>query len=373
MTPTKSLLLSAALVVATLFALIAPAMAHQTAASTLIVHIKPEAREVDHLVSVSARDLAHHIGLVGEAEEPATEQLLAATATLVASLSADLVLTNDGVRCEAIEEKLVMTEGLAERVNFLKVVRCERPLGEVTIENRIMLTAPGGYRHFGRVQLGEEVFTTVFDGQFPSYTMHLGEPGADGGATATTSTLDVFVRYLWQGLLHIIIGFDHVLFVICLLFAVTTFRRLLIVVSAFTLGHSVTLGLSALDIFTLPEGLIEPLIALSIAYVAAENIYRKGADVPYLFATTAVFGLIHGFGFSYVLRDEVGLPTGALVEALFAFNVGVELGQLVIVALCFPLLQAARKRGWHPHLVRAASGAILLLALFWLVTRILGI
>ncbi len=343
-----------------------------------MVHVKPETREVDQFISLPARDLAHDLGVIAESETPEAGQLLAIQDKIVAALSADLTVLNNGSKCETIEEKLVMVETLAERVSFMKVVRCADELGELKLENKIMLTAVGGYRHFGRIQLGEEVFTTVFDSQFPTYTMNLGDgvavaDGANPGTSgATVSAGSVFVRYLWQGLLHILIGFDHVLFVVCLLFASTSFRRLLVVITAFTIGHSITLSLSALDLFTLPDTLIEPLIALSIAYVAVENLYRRGKDVPYLYMTTLAFGLIHGFGFSYVLRDEVGLPTQALLPALFSFNAGVEIGQIAIVAICFPLLALVRGREWYPNFVRVVSGGTLVLAVYWLVTRIFG-
>lgn len=360
---------------------ISEASAHQTASSTLMVHVKPETREVDQFISVASRDLAHHLGMIEESETPDAAQLLEAQAQFVAALSAELTVRNNGAVCEPVQEKLVMLETLAERVSFLKTVRCAENLGELIFENRVMLTSVGGYRHFGRIQLGEEVFTTVFDTKFPTYTMQVhGEEASGAGseragaasAGASVSTWDVFVRYLWQGLLHILIGLDHVLFVICLLFAATNFKRLLLVVTAFTAGHSITLTVSALDWFTLPDTVIEPLIALSIAYVAVEILYRRGKDVPYLYLTTLFFGLIHGFGFSYVLRDEVGLPTQALLPALFSFNAGVEIGQIAIVAVCFPLLGLVRGRSWYPQLVRAVSALILVLSVYWLVTRIFG-
>lgn len=352
------------------------AHAHQTDSSTLMVHVKPETQQVDLFISVSARDLGHDLGILTESEEPGLMKMLANQSKFIAELSADLTVRNNGSECKAIEENLVMLESLVERVSFMKVVHCADELGELQFENKVMLTTVGGYRHFGRIQLGEEVFTTVFDNQFPTYTMQLNEGGAaatkGGGSGARVSAGSVFVRYLWQGLLHILIGFDHVLFVICLLFAATNFRRLLVVVTAFTVGHSITLSLSALNLFTLPDTIIEPLIALSIAYVAIENLYRRGKDIPYLYLTTLAFGLIHGFGFSYVLRDEVGLPTQALLPALFSFNAGVEIGQVAIVAVCFPLLALVRNRDWYPNLVRVVSAATLILAVYWLVTRIFG-
>ncbi|MFU8807000.1 MAG: HupE/UreJ family protein [Bradymonadaceae bacterium] len=350
------------------FGLAVPVAAHQTAQSNVLIHVKPETRQVDFLLSVASRDVAHYLGLIEEVDVPDQELMEGATADIIAFLDAQLVARNDGVICPTTEARIVRTGPLTERTNFLKAVECEEPLGEVNLESRAMLDAVGGYRHFGRVQVGEDVYPTVFDTQFPDYILHLGVDD-EGGVTVETSALDTFLRYLWQGILHIVIGFDHVLFVLCLLLAARRFRQLLFIITAFTLGHSVTLVVSALDVFTLPESLIEPIIALSIAYVAAENLLRKG-EVPYLYATALVFGLVHGFGFSYVLRDELGLPTEALVPALVSFNLGVEVGQLAIVALAYPALLWARTKGWYPTMLRWGSATILVIALYWLVSRV---
>jgi hydrogenase/urease accessory protein HupE len=345
-----------------------PAEAHQTAQAQTIVNVKPEERKAEFLVSLSSRDIAHYLGLIEEADEPTQALMEGAIADLVAYLDARVLATNGGQPCPSIEARILRTGPLTERTNFLKEVECERPLGTVTIVNQVMLDAVGGYRHFGRIQVAEEIYATVFDAQFSDYVLHIGAD-EDGSVTVTTSAFDAFVRYLWQGILHIVIGIDHVLFILCLLLAARRFRQLLLIVTAFTIGHSVTLVLSALDVFTLPDTLVEPIIALSIAYIAAENLWRKG-EVPYLYTTALVFGLVHGFGFSYVLRDELGLPTHALVPALVSFNVGVEIGQLAIVALAYPLIRWGRTRESYPLVLRWGSVAILALAIFWFVTRL---
>lgn len=346
----------------------APAAAHQTAQSHTIIHVKAEERQVDFLLSLASRDVAHYLELIEEGDTPTQALMEASIPAIVSLLDGQLIARNDGELCATTEARIVRTGPLTERINFLKAALCESPLGEVVVENRAMFDAVGGYRHFGRIQVGEEIYATVFDQQFPDYMLHF-ETDEAGEIQVQVNLWSTVLTYLWQGILHIVLGLDHVLFVLCLLLAARRFRQLLLIITAFTVGHSVTLVLSALDIFTLPDTLVEPIIAISIAYVAAENLLRKG-EVPYLYATALVFGLVHGFGFSYVLRDELGLPTQALVPALLSFNVGVELGQIAIVALAYPLIKWGRDKDVYPKILQWGSATILVIALYWFVTRI---
>jgi hydrogenase/urease accessory protein HupE len=351
-----------------LLSLAAPAAAHQTAQSHTIIDVKAEERQVDFLLSLATRDVAHYLELIEEGETPSQALMEAAIPAIVTFLDGQAVARNGGEVCPTTEARIVRTGPITERINFLKVAHCEAPLREVVIENRVMFDAVGGYRHFGRIQVGEEIYATVFDQQFPDYMLHF-EIDDEGTIQAQLNLWTTLLTYLWQGILHIVLGFDHVLFVLCLLLAARRFRQLLLIITAFTMGHSVTLVLSALDVFTLPDTFVEPIIAISIAYVAAENLWRKG-EVPYLFATALIFGLVHGFGFSYVLRDELGLPTQALVPALLSFNVGVELGQIAIVALAYPLITWGRDKDAYPKILQWGSATILGVALYWFVTRI---
>jgi hydrogenase/urease accessory protein HupE len=173
-----------------------------------------------------------------------------------------------------------------------------------------------------------------------------------------------------MGVEHILLGFDHLVFLLGLILVGGKWRSLLLVVTAFTVAHSVTLALAALGIWAPSPRIVEPAIALSIAYVGVENYFVKDADGRW--RITLPFGLVHGFGFAGALQ-EVGLPEGDVPKALFLFNVGVELGQLAVLAVTLPLLAAARRRGWlTARGVKAASAAIVLLGVFWFVTRVAG-
>lgn len=159
-------------------------------------------------------------------------------------------------------------------------------------------------------------------------------------------------RFIAEGVHHIFIGPDHILFVVGLLFLGGSVRALLRIVTAFTLAHSVTLALAATGVLSPPARLIESVIALSIVYIGAANLLAKPDRPDRRALVAALFGLVHGFGFANVLR-ELGLPREALAWSLVSFNVGVEIGQACIVLAVAPLLALLRSR--RP---RAASGVV---------------
>jgi hydrogenase/urease accessory protein HupE len=183
-------------------------------------------------------------------------------------------------------------------------------------------------------------------------------------------TFAVVRRFVSSGVEHILIGPDHLLFLVGLLLLGGTLRQLILVVSAFTVAHSVTLSLAALSILSPPARLIEPAIALSIVYVGADNLMvRGGRDVRAWIAFA--FGFIHGFGFANVLA-EMDLPRRALGWTLFSFNLGVELGQLVVVVLVAWALARLRSRSeWASRrLVLAGSIVVMVAGTYWFIERV---
>src|SRR5438876_916754 len=143
---------------------------------------------------------------------------------------------------------------------------------------------------------------------------------------------------------------------------------LLKIITAFTLAHSVTLALAVLNVVVLPDRLVEAVIALSIAFVAAENLFLNPV-VSRRWLVSFCFGLVHGFGFSSALR-ELGLPRQGLVLSLLGFNLGVEAGQALVVALALPALVMLRRTGWEPRMVTSSSLAILVIGLVLFVERV---
>ena len=208
----------------------------------------------------------------------------------------------------------------------------------------------------------------------PAWTVSLKEPGP----------WQQFLRFTQEGVWHIWIGIDHILFLVALLLpSVLRFKQgkwhpassfkeaffnVIKVVTAFMVAHSITLTLAALNIVTLPSRLVESVIALSVVLAALNNIFPV---VSHRVWTVAFgFGLIHGFGFANVLAN-LQLPTNTLAVALFSFNIGVEIGQLAIVAVFFPIIFLIREQAFYqPIKLRLGSAVISLIACGWIVDRV---
>jgi hydrogenase/urease accessory protein HupE len=184
-------------------------------------------------------------------------------------------------------------------------------------------------------------------------------------------------RYLVAGIEHIFLGYDHIAFLVAVVLWARRLVPVIKIVTAFTIAHSITLSLATLNVVVIPGAIVEPAIAASIVYVAMENFFTRNIDRRW--RVTLAFGLIHGFGFAGALR-EIGLPTGAVVTALAAFNIGVEIGQVAIVSIVFPALIALdrfmavdkNKPSRAATLVYALSGLICLIGSYWFLTRVLS-
>ncbi len=227
------------------------------------------------------------------------------------------------------------------------------------------------------------VHLTVLNAESLSGERQILEPGARSApvlleavpeAAETTShvRLETAGRYLALGFWHIVPeGLDHILFVLGLFLLSAHWRPLLWQVSAFTLAHTLTLALSTYGLVQLPAEIVEPLIALSIVYVAVENLLTRDLK-PWRPVVVFVFGLLHGLGFAGVL-GELGLPAQDRLAALLAFNVGVELGQLSVIVVAFAAVGWLRQRPWYrARIVIPASIVIALTGLTWAIQRTLG-
>ncbi|HJY42082.1 MAG TPA: HupE/UreJ family protein [Steroidobacteraceae bacterium] len=221
------------------------------------------------------------------------------------------------------------------------------------------------------------VMVKVFwsDGQGRVYTFTTAQKTAQlyGSAEDKRGMGEIARAYTVLGVEHILSGFDHLMFVIALLFLVGFNRKLLFTITAFTLAHSLTLALSALGLLTLRSPPVEATIALSIVLVAAEALHRQQTLSRRWPAVVAfLFGLVHGLGFAGALQ-EIGLPQKHLAVALLTFNVGVEIGQLLVVGLAFALYRALSR---VPQFVMARTPALYAIgtiAAYWSFTRIVAI
>ncbi len=180
--------------------------------------------------------------------------------------------------------------------------------------------------------------------------------------------------YLALGVEHLLLGFDHVLFVLGLLFLVSGRWRLVRTITSFTLAHSITLALSVTGLVTLSQGMVEALIALTILYLAVEiSVTDRPMEYPEFIAF--VFGLLHGLGFAGALR-EIGLPDDAIFASLLLFNVGIEIGQLLVIAVALTLAALARRSGMQsgiPHLRWIPVYAMGSTSVYWVITRTMAL
>ncbi|HLW48627.1 MAG TPA: HupE/UreJ family protein [bacterium] len=188
------------------------------------------------------------------------------------------------------------------------------------------------------------------------------------GAPAVWQTAGGFVR---MGIEHILTGYDHMLFLLSLLMVGATLPQLLRIVTAFTVAHSITLSLAVLGLVDLPLRWVESAIALSITYVAAENVWRGRGALGSRWLVTFGFGLVHGLGFASALT-ELHLPHANLAASLVGFNLGVEMGQVSVILLATLALDAFRQYGWAPVFRRWVSAAAALTGCVWFVQRVLG-
>ncbi|MBK8983865.1 MAG: HupE/UreJ family protein [Ignavibacteria bacterium] len=186
------------------------------------------------------------------------------------------------------------------------------------------------------------------------------------------SAIDTGWIYLQLGFTHIIpYGADHILFVLGLFLLSPKIKPLLVQISVFTIAHSITLSLAVFNVISIPEIFIEPVIALSIVFIAVENIYSRKLN-SFRVIVIFIFGLIHGLGFAGVLK-ELGLPKDQFVNALISFNVGVEFGQISVVLIAFISVGIwFRAKSWYRNrILIPGSVVIALIACYWAAERLI--
>jgi hydrogenase/urease accessory protein HupE len=206
-----------------------------------------------------------------------------------------------------------------------------------------------------------------------SQSVH-GTPGSAAASCArrscagrTRSSWSSIGDFVLLGIEHILTGYDHIAFLIGLIVIGLTIREVLKVITAFTVAHSITLLLAALQVVRLDSRFVESVIALSICYIALENLFRK--EVRYRWLITFCFGLVHGFGFASALQELIVGKTN-LVLSVVSFNIGVETGQLMIFFVLLPLMYLMKQRMNFRKVTAAVSCAIFLLGFTWLVERL---
>jgi HupE / UreJ protein len=336
----------------------AVALAHQTPYSYIDLHVRGAV--ADGRVAAHIADLAHESALAPPESLLDSAFVARHAGSLTRTLAERLDIRADGRRLTpgwdgftiAADRKLV-----AFRFHAAMPAAC----GRIDIAGPLF---PYDAAH--------ETYTNVFQGDAVRSQDVLDRAHAAGVTylTGTRGVLAVVRTFVAAGIHHIFIGPDHILFIVGLLLLGGSLGRLLKIVTAFTLAHSITLALAALEIVNPPSRIIEPAIALSIIVVGAENLLGGGRR-DFRAGIAFAFGFVHGFGFASVLR-EFGLPPHALGAALCSFNLGVEIGQLCIVLAVAPLLALLRawRPAWNRGVVSVGSAGVIAAGAYWFVQRV---
>jgi hypothetical protein len=306
------------------------------------------------LLELNGRDLdvALRTGLVTSDGAVSPQRLNAAAAQIAAYVLGHAHLASSAAACHGKVESL---EARREHVLAQVRWRCPPVTGTLVYRATLFQEIDAAARHMVTVS-GDVRRMALLSSTSPEAAL----------VQTRAQVLQVLWHYLAAGVEHIAGGAEHVAFVVALILWGRRVWPLVGVVTAFTAAHAVTLSLAVLELVVLPPRLVEVFVGLSIVYVAVENFFVR--DIRRRWWLAGLFGLVHGFGFASVLRDY-GLPRDALLPALAAFNFGVEVGQVAVVLVAVAAFAALRVGGPRREPSRGfvlwASGAILLLGLYW--------
>jgi len=308
-------------------------------------------------IGMANRELARLLPAIDTNHDGAIdpEELAAGRDTIARTVIGGIAVQADGAACAGALDRAWVTEedgGAVFQVRY----RCAAVPGRLTIAMPMLVGLTPGHHHMARVFRAGKPEVAVLDRAHATWTV-----GGSSNAGIAWSMLKL-------GVAHILTGWDHLLFLLGLILVGGRRRALVGVITAFTLAHSITLALAALGAFAPSPRLVEPAIALSIAYVGVENFFVR--DASRRWRVTFPFGLVHGFGFAGALR-EIALPRAQVPVALVTFNLGVEIGQLAVLAVALPLVITARRAPWFGDKgVKVLSAVIVVLGVILFVTRL---
>ncbi len=341
-------LLAAALVVP----LMVPSLAWAHAGSKLgFATIEVDAAAVHYTLTLPA-----NAQTAADQPAPAPE---AAAPSLLDAVRAKVRVADGATACAITASSAAPKPGSRTEVIVRIEFRCLQPLHALEIHDDLADVFSADYHTMAQITTSGEGHPFMFGVDARATTVAISSKVASGS----------FTSFFPLGIEHILTGYDHLLFLLALVLRGGRLKSLFGIVTAFTIAHSLTLALAALNIVLLPDRLVEATIALSIAYVAAENLLLQ-RPVSHRWAVSFLFGLMHGFGFSSVLR-ELGLPHEGLVWSLLGFNLGVETGQAIAVAIILPLLLWLKRSKWETNTVRGVSVVVLIVGLVLFVQRAL--
>lgn len=363
---------------ALLLLLCAAPAAHAHIASNGFVSLNVQGQQIQGSLELAIRDAEIAVGLDRDRDGAVTwGELRAGQVSLERYLRGHLSLADGDHTCPLQLGAVEVNERVDGNYVWLPLTAdCGRAINRLRIDYRLLQQEDPSHRGLLTLTALGQSQTAVLGGDAGARSFELEHP----------SVWTAFAEYLRAGVWHIWSGLDHLLFLLSLLLPAVLMRRrqqweavpiaapafvnIVKVVTAFTLAHSITLSLAAFDVIRLPSRLTESVIAASIVVAALNNIYPRVTEGRWRIAFA--FGLLHGFGFASVLAD-MGLPHGARLVSLVAFNLGVETGQLAVVLAIMPLAYLLRATAFYRRAVMPwGSTAIAVLATFWLVQRVSG-
>jgi hydrogenase/urease accessory protein HupE len=341
--------------------LVAPVYAHPVPFSYLDLRLAQGQGQVEGSLVAHITYLARELNVTPPESLLDQAQLESKKEAILNLLRPSILLAADG---QALDLKLLRVEPLPDRQEMALHLRFDTKAfpAIVGIKCTLFTHEPEHQTFLNIYEEGLLAHQEIFDKDHTTLDYYTG---------SRQVTLAVVKKFIPEGIYHIFTGPDHILFIVGLLLMGGSLARLLTIVTAFTIAHSVTLSLAALDVLNPPARLIEPAIALSIIYVGIDNLMvgKSGWDARAWIAF--FFGLVHGFGFASVLR-EFGLPRQSLGWSLFSFNFGVEIGQVCIVVVVASLLAALRNRNKElgQRIATVGSVIVILAGIYWFIQRV---
>jgi len=242
--------------------------------------------------------------------------------------------------------------------------RCPQKVNDLTLTSTLFLDLDDKHTQFVRLAPSDDPGKSLREAVLNASNTTFHIPNVYTGGSASSDRMKSFFEL---GVMHLLTGYDHILFLLTVIIAMNLMDTIK-AVTAFTLAHSLTMALAFLHLVSLPSSIVEPLIALTIIYVAIENVYATRVSKRWLL--TGLFGLVHGLGFVGALK-AITVSPDELLLSLFSFNIGIEAGQLVIIAISIPILHYLRSRAWDRRFCRGFSQGAAMLGIVWLVQRVL--
>ncbi|WP_342431030.1 HupE/UreJ family protein [Neobacillus sp. FSL H8-0543] len=315
-------------------------------------NIEVKEKSLDYELKLDLEELGHALEKETEQKELIDNKIVQQYVNAKLKLYAD----SEAINGTVVKTDIEMIEDRAFAVINLAYNFEHKPEKLVVEYNMFLDDSDPSHANFASIKMNGEQQEKILS--FESREIEIGE----------VSFLQTTKQFIVLGLEHIFTGYDHILFVISLLIGAKTIRHIFTLVTAFTIAHSITLALATFEIILLPSRFVESAIALSIVYIALINIFNKDSKhQPWL---AFGFGLIHGFGFAGIL-SEMKLDTNHMATSLFSFNIGIEIGQLIIVSIAFPIILWIKKITIKPikWVIPSTSVAILAFGLVWFIQR----